>query len=511
VTLIVTAGETATATVAIRPIPQDAEDAPNGVFSYAITLPEAATVATLTLDYGEAINLLDTASGSWEIAPGVYDLLIRLANEDGLSAGVYELVYVYSGLESKAELNLSDITFANVVYLAGTVSATIPAGVSEFTVDAYEDADYSNAIPNATATVTVDGGTWFIKVPASFIGGTVYVKAVASFAPGYTASTGTADRQTVSNIPAKGVTGIGLTVPVIVSAIDKTALNTAIEQANDAKNGVETSPNQGKDLTPGTSWVTQAVLTTFNTAISTAETVKANAVTQAAVDGAVSALNSAKDTFTAAKGTAPTINAVAPAISGQPQSASYARGATASNLTVTASASQPEALAPGVLSYQWYQATDSTASGTSIGSATSASYSPSTATAGTIYYYVVVTNTNTSANGTQTASTTSSRAVVTVTYSGVSVEFGSLPVDETITLTGPENTLSWTANTAITFTVDETFTTYTWDVDGQSVAGSTASLTLYAQDYPVGIHSVTAKVSNGVKTWSKRANFSIGQ
>jgi hypothetical protein len=98
---------------------------------------------------------------------------------------------------------------------------------------------------------------------------------------------------------------------------------------------------------------------------------------------------------------------------------------------------------------------------------------------------------------------------VTVTYSGVSVSFSGLPIDETINMTGPENILSWTANTAITFTVGGSFDSYAWDVDGKSVDGTTASLTLHAQAYATGTHIVTVKVTKAGKTYAKTARFLI--
>jgi hypothetical protein len=56
--------------------------------------------------------------------------------------------------------------------------------------------------------------------------------------------------------------------------------------------------------------------------------------------------------------------------------------------------------------------------------------------------------------------------------------------------------------------VDDTFTTYAWDVDGQTVAGTTNSLTLLAQDYALGTHTVTVKVTKDGK-YAKWAQFEI--
>ncbi|GHV80968.1 hypothetical protein AGMMS49944_27590 [Spirochaetia bacterium] len=79
------------------------------------------------------------------------------------------------------------------------------------------------------------------------------------------------------------------------------SLAAAITSANAARSGVVVSVN-GSDVATDTQWVTQAVLDTFNAAITAAETVSTNVgATQAQVDGAVTALNTAINTFTAAK------------------------------------------------------------------------------------------------------------------------------------------------------------------------------------------------------------------
>jgi len=84
-------------------------------------------------------------------------------------------------------------------------------------------------------------------------------------------------------------------------------------------------------------------------------------------------------------------NSSPPVISAKPKDATYAIGATAAALTVTASVNDG-----GAISYQWYSnTTNSVSDATAISGATSPSYTPSTATPGTTWYYVVVTNTGT--------------------------------------------------------------------------------------------------------------------
>lgn len=84
--------------------------------------------------------------------------------------------------------------------------------------------------------------------------------------------------------------------------------------------------------------------------------------------------------------------AKAPVITTQPVGAKYAPNATATAMSVVATASA------GNLSYQWYSnSTASTEGAASISGATNAEYTPSTANEGTTYYYCVVTDANGSA------------------------------------------------------------------------------------------------------------------
>jgi hypothetical protein len=94
-------------------------------------------------------------------------------------------------------------------------------------------------------------------------------------------------------------------------------------------------------------------------------------------------------------------------------------------------------------------------------------------------------------------------AAVTVTFSG-------LLEDETSNFTGPTDALSWKNNAAISFTVTGDFTSITWYMDGVQVVGAIGqTLSLRAQNYALGSHTVTAKVGKDGKTYTKRATFRI--
>jgi len=116
------------------------------------------------------------------------------------------------------------------------------------------------------------------------------------------------------------------------------------------------------------------------------------------------------------------VNAATPTIVTNPVAASYKQNATAAALSVSATVSDS-----GTLSYQWYSATTASGSGSTIASATSATYSPATTAIGIIYYYVIVTNTNNSVNGTTTATSESSHVAITVTEAtgsgGINIQF----------------------------------------------------------------------------------------
>jgi hypothetical protein len=219
-TLTVAVGGTNTVLVTMAPVAIADAAGVKGIFSWNITLPEGLSSAELRLGDAAPVNLLTTASGSAEVAAGTYNLFITL-KKGGLNAGLYELVYIYPGLESPAVFNFGaggadELAFTDTVLLAGTVSASIPAGVTlPFTVTAYADAAYTNDItaPGSIASITAHGGTWLVKVPASYIGQNVYLKAIPAGANGHTPTPGTA---TVTALPANGKAGIALNIAVQV-------------------------------------------------------------------------------------------------------------------------------------------------------------------------------------------------------------------------------------------------------------------------------------------------------
>jgi len=85
-----------------------------GFFSYSITLPNDASVATLNLvavdgSYDKEFDLLDSAASSApiELSAGYYELYISLT-KDTVDGGEYAVVHIYSGMETRAVIDLNN-------------------------------------------------------------------------------------------------------------------------------------------------------------------------------------------------------------------------------------------------------------------------------------------------------------------------------------------------------------------------------------------------------------------
>lgn len=93
-------------------------------------------------------------------------------------------------------------------------------------------------------------------------------------------------------------------------------------------------------------------------------------------------------------------------------------------------------------------------------------------------------------------------AAITVTFAG--------PVDETLSLE-EGTTLSWGENETLAAVVSGAFDAYVWYLDGDILAGEEgASVTLYAQDYALGEHSLAVKITTaGGVIYSKSVTFTI--
>jgi hypothetical protein len=107
--LTISVGQTTPVTVQIRPIPvTDTTD--KGIFTYTVTFPEDASC---TLKFGDKVAVPESGKTvSLAVAPGYYDLTVSLVKEgSGSSAGLREMVHIYSGLVSEANFVFEDADF----------------------------------------------------------------------------------------------------------------------------------------------------------------------------------------------------------------------------------------------------------------------------------------------------------------------------------------------------------------------------------------------------------------
>jgi hypothetical protein len=91
------------------------------------------------------------------------------------------------------------------------------------------------------------------------------------------------------------------------------------------------------------------------------------------------------------------------------------------------------------------------------------------------------------------------------------VEFTGVAQNETINLTNTASDLSWKdPNSSLQVSVPNTFDSYAWYVDGISLSvGTTYSVTIKAQEYSLGSHTVSVRVTKGANSYSKNAHFTI--
>jgi hypothetical protein len=266
-----------------------------------------------------------------------------------------------------------------------------------------------------------------------------------------------------------------------IAVTTKDALDEAITEANTAKTGVATSTN-GKDLSPGTKWVSSVVMTSLDTAINTAEDVQSDtAATQNAVDNAKDALNSSKTTFTYAIQTASTSKYSLDSAISDAESAKIGSG-----YGITVSDSDP-----GTGS-KWVLPADMTTFTTAIDAAKD-----------------VQSDTDASQNEVDNAETTLKTATTAFNSKVKNVTHGTVPESKiAITLWENGSIASSSGSTSISSASNESFTAYgtsgysnwQWYLNGVPIDGSTASsITIKAVDYLPGIYrlGVTA-VKNSV-------------
>ena len=149
--------------------------------------------------------------------------------------------------------------------------------------------------PNLEAAVAIDGSTYDKYRDLSVYGDG---KASIIGLTGVNASTKVKVR--IKESPTH-FAGADREITVTVAAVDKTALTTAITDANTNKVTAVVSTD-GFDIDPANKWVTSAEMVAYELAISTAQGVADNtSATQTEVNNAVTTLNTATTTFNDAK------------------------------------------------------------------------------------------------------------------------------------------------------------------------------------------------------------------
>jgi len=145
-----------------------------GVFSYSVTLPPDFDTAALSLknSTGGVVLFIEEGdfSGNILLAPGYYDLSV-IVTKDGQSAGLFESVHIYSGLESPADIDLSAVEFADRVYIMGTLGG-VRLGTIKITSDAAGLNDIETLELDSSSALR--SANWIINIPSRYAGDTVY-------------------------------------------------------------------------------------------------------------------------------------------------------------------------------------------------------------------------------------------------------------------------------------------------------------------------------------------------
>jgi len=146
---------------------EDAVD--NGLFTFDITLPLDVDSAILILDGVEYDLIIDGSRGKVELAAGYYDFSIIL-KKNAQSAGVFESAHIYSGLESAAVLDLTNIRFADKVYLAGALG-----GIRIGTITITNEAGAEIKTIELNGNSAKRSNSWLTDISSEYIGETVSV------------------------------------------------------------------------------------------------------------------------------------------------------------------------------------------------------------------------------------------------------------------------------------------------------------------------------------------------
>ena len=141
-----------------------------GYFSYLISFPPSLVDnAELSIrpynDWDEEFFDVDNSTPKTiELSPGYYLMSIRLYN-DYQTAGLTEIVHIYSNMETKAEYAFKESDFTKFITLSGTINVKVGGQVpQEVYLIAFLDEDYRNYL--ASTEVNTSYNTWSMRLAA---------------------------------------------------------------------------------------------------------------------------------------------------------------------------------------------------------------------------------------------------------------------------------------------------------------------------------------------------------
>ena len=517
----------------------------SGLFSFDITLPSGVDSAILNIN-NKSFNLIESNTGSIQLAAGYYDLSVFLT-KNGQSAGVFESVHIYSGLESPAALDLSYIVFSNQVYLAGTLGGVrigtikitgesgnvIGSKVLNYSSDTHSnswltdissvnigknitiDFEFNGEKVTETISALASNGYAGIELnlnPASAkyinlagwyseknaagtelnFGFDVTANFIRVIKSGSTENIILENAVTAQEFKASDYSDGFITGFEIYNAADRGGLTSAINAAQIVCDSAVVSVN-GKEYKSSVLWVTSAEKTAYQNAVNSAITAKYNPVlTDAEISAAQAALAAASAAFENAKkpgaykvDKSPLEQAIVNANAKMTGVTKAADGKTTLNTALWASFEMFAALETAAANAQAY-----------INSADNNEDDQSVVTA------------ETAALNSAIAAFIPQNGSLIETVFGFNVTFNK-PQDETITLSAAQ-AISWVKGDKLTVNVSEPFDSYQWYVDGKIIAGASGNtIILNARDYSVTTHTLTIRVTKNDVPYTKTLYFTV--
>jgi translation elongation factor P/translation initiation factor 5A len=328
------------------------------------------------------------------------------------------------------------------------------------------------------------GGRWNLAVSPNETAKTLTIKA-----------TSTVD-------PSKSATAIVTITEQNVETVNKTALITAISDANTAKSSVVVNTD-ATNVPEGTKWVILAEMTALTNAISKANTVKDNAAaTQAEVNDATTALTTATTTFTNTIKTGTNTEIIAADKTALISAISAADAAKDGVATDTNAANVPNG-SKWVTQEALDTFTSAIASAETVknnAAATQAEVAAATtALANATSAFTIAINTGTKTGSGNNEPATDGAITVTLWVNESDDIFSVSPSN--VAITAP-----------FTATVATAYTTLQWYVDGAPVSSATTdAITINGAGYDSGKHRLGVMVIKDGAYYAKEITFTVNE